>query len=220
MRGLTHRYHQLTTELAQHPGVQLLAVSKGQPLQKVREAYQLGQRHFGENYLQEAEQKIAQCTDLPDIQWHYIGPLQRNKTRAVAELFDWVHSVDRALLAERLGRQRPDSMPPLNVLIQLNVDDEAQKSGAHPDALDELAQTIGTYASLRLRGIMGIPKHPQSADGLRASFAALQQAYQRCRTLAEGVDTLSMGMSGDWPLAVQTGATMVRIGTALFGPRE
>lgn len=221
MPTLEQRYQELTQALNERaPGVRLLAVSKNQPLDKIRKLYELGQRAFGENYLQQAEQKIAACSDLPDIEWHYIGPLQRNKTRAVAEQFAWVHSVDRELLIKRLGNQRPDTLQPLNVLLQLNVDDEAQKAGAKPDQLPALAQTIGTYPRLVLRGIMGIPKLEQSEQALESSFTALHRAFQACRAYANSVDTLSMGMSGDWPLAARTGATMVRIGTALFGPRE
>lgn len=221
MTTLQKRFQDITQSLIQHnPSTQLLAVSKGQPLAKIRELYSMGQRAFGENYLQEAEQKIQACNDLPDIQWHYIGPLQRNKTRAIAEQFDWVHSVDRALLVERLGKQRPDALPALNVLLQINVDAEQQKAGAVVADIPELVHTIGTYDKLSLRGIMGIPKQHPSKDQQRASFQALQQAFLRCQTLGKGVDTLSMGMSGDWQIAVDEGATMVRIGTALFGPRE
>lgn len=221
MSTLRQRYQQLIQSLAEHnPATQLLAVSKGQPVDKIRELYHLGQRAFGENYLQEAEQKIQACYDLPDIQWHYIGPLQRNKTRSIAEQFDWVHSVDRVLLVERLGKQRPAQQPALNVLLQLNVDAEQQKSGAAINDIPQLAQTIGTYTNLNLRGIMGIPKQHPSKNQLRNSFQTLRQVFLGCQSLTEGVDTLSMGMSSDWQIAVDEGATMVRIGTALFGPRE
>ncbi len=221
MPTLQQRYQNIINEMQRlAPASQLLAVSKGQPVEKIRELYALGQRAFGENYLREAEQKIIDCCDLPGIQWHYIGPLQRNKTRPIAEQFDWVHSVDRQLLAERLGNHRPTSLPPLNILLQINVNAEQQKSGAAPNQISPLAQTIGTYSSLRLRGIMGIPKQLQSDTEKHLSFAALYTAYQQCLELTPGADTLSMGMSGDWQIACQEGATMVRIGTAIFGPRK
>ncbi len=221
MDTIQQRYQNIINALHQQaPSTRLLAVSKGQPVSKVRALYQAGQRAFGESYLREAQQKISECRDLTDIQWHYIGPLQRNKTRPIAELFDWVHSVDRPILIERLGSQRPAGLQPLNVLLQINVDNEQQKSGTGAEQIPSLAQTIGTFATLKLRGIMGIPKQQQTNTGQRDSFAALYAAYQQCLEVAPSTDTLSMGMSGDWQLAVQEGASMVRIGTALFGPRN
>ncbi len=225
MPTLAQRYEDLTSQLHQTaPKAQLLAVSKGQPVSKIRDLYALGQRAFGENYLDEATRKIAACQDLPELQWHFIGPLQRNKTRPIAAQFDWVHSVDRALLIKRLASQRPDHLPPLQILLQINVDDESQKAGAPASQIPALLQTIGTCPTLQLRGIMGIPENNQNEQGLRASFRALAAAHQQCQTInrssQDTIDTLSMGMSGDWRIAVQEGATMVRIGTALFGPRD
>lgn len=220
MSTLTERYQALCKNLTDtNHNVQLLAVSKGQPISKIRELYALGQRAFGENYLQEAEQKINSCSDLLDIEWHYIGPLQRNKTRHVANLFHWVHSVDRPLLIERLATQREAHLPALNILLQFNVDNEQQKSGAEPSQLNSLIQTISTYNNIRMRGIMGIPQQ-QSSTGVRDSFNALYRIFQDAQKLISDSDTLSMGMSNDWQLAVQEGATMLRIGTALFGPRN
>jgi len=220
MDELEQRYTELCKELnSLAPAAQLLAVSKGQPIDLVHSLYALGQRAFGENYLRDAQQKMTTCDHLTGIQWHYIGPLQRNKTRHIAEHFDWVHSVDRVLLIKRLAEQRPKHKPPLNVLLQINVDNEQQKSGASSDQIPALVQTIGTYSTLRLRGIMGIPKQQPETSQQHRSFTALQDAYHYCQSLAANIDTLSMGMSGDWRLAVQHGATMVRIGTALFGSR-
>jgi pyridoxal phosphate enzyme (YggS family) len=198
--------------------VQLLAVSKTKPVSDIRLAYEAGQRCFGENYVQEGIDKIQQLSELSDIEWHMIGPIQSNKTRVVAEHFDWVQSVDRVKIARRLNDQRPVTAPPLNVCIQVNIDDEASKSGIQPEAIDELADAISTMPQLRLRGLMAIPAPKQGAEQdkslhrLATLFALLGQRYAN-------IDTLSVGMSGDMANAIIHGSTMVRIGTAIFGSR-
>lgn len=197
--------------------VGLIAVSKTQPASAIAEAYRLGQRDFGENYLQEALAKQEQLAAL-DLVWHFIGPIQSNKTKPLAQHFHWVHSVDRRKIAERLNEQRPLESPPLNVLIQVNVSGEASKSGVTPDQVGELAAAIAQLPRLKLRGLMAIPE--DSDD-----FAVQRQAFHRLRLILEqldlaGVDQLSMGMSHDLESAIFEGATWVRIGTALFGPRQ
>ena len=198
--------------------VKLLAVSKKQPVDKILEAARNGQRDFGENFVQEALAKI-ETTSSRGLVWHFIGHLQTNKTRDVAERFDWVHTVDRRKTAERLSRQRPAELEPLNVCLQVNIDNEAAKSGIDPDALPELARVIVALPKLRLRGLMCLPE-------MRTTFEAQRLAFARLRELAEflaasgiDTDTLSMGMTGDYRAAIVEGATIVRIGTAIFGPR-
>ncbi|WHS60026.1 YggS family pyridoxal phosphate-dependent enzyme [Pseudomonas sp. G2-4] len=197
-------------------GVQLLAVSKTKPAQALREAHAAGLRDFGENYLQEALGKQAELTDLPLI-WHFIGPIQSNKTRAIAEHFDWVHSVDRLKVAQRLSEQRPAELPPLNICIQVNVSGEASKSGCTPADLPALANAIGALPRLKLRGLMAIPEPTDDRDAQDAAFAAVQRLQA---SLDLPLDTLSMGMSHDLESAIAQGATWVRIGTALFGARD
>jgi PLP dependent protein len=189
--------------------VQLLCVSKTQPAEAIRAAFALGERQFGENYVQEALAKIAQLQKLRgQIVWHFIGPLQSNKTRAVAEQFDWVHSVDSLKLAQRLSSQRPADMPPLNICLQVNISAEPSKSGVGPADLPALADAVRALPGLRLRGLMSIPA-PGDAD-----------AHQRLAALLRGgMDTLSMGMSDDLEAAVAARSTFVRIGTAVFGAR-
>ena len=196
--------------------VGLLAVSKTQPAEAIREACAAGLRDFGENYLQEALDKQAQLADLP-LHWHFIGPIQSNKTRAIAEHFDWVHSVDRLKIAQRLSEQRPDSLPPLNICLQVNVSGEASKSGCAPQDVAELARTIAVLPRLRLRGLMTIPEPTDDPAEQRAAFTRLRELQQG---LALDLDTLSMGMSQDLEAAIAEGATWVRIGTALFGARD
>lgn len=196
--------------------VGLLAVSKTKPAEAIREAFAAGLRDFGENYLQEAIGKQAQLTDLP-LCWHFIGPIQSNKTRAIAENFAWVHSVDRLKIAQRLSEQRPEGLEPLNICIQVNVSGEASKSGCTPDDLPALAAAISALPRLKLRGLMAIPEPTDDREAQSAAFAAV-------RTLQESLDlpldTLSMGMSHDLEAAIAQGATWVRIGTALFGARD
>lgn len=196
--------------------VQLLAVSKTKPAQALREAYAAGLRDFGENYLQEALGKQAELTDLPLI-WHFIGPIQSNKTRAIAEHFDWVHSVDRLKIAQRLSEQRPAELPPLNICIQVNVSGETSKSGCTPADLPALAKAIAALPRLTLRGLMAIPEPTDDRTEQDAAFAAVQRLQA---SLDLPLDTLSMGMSHDLESAIAQGATWVRIGTALFGARD
>ncbi|WP_175252701.1 YggS family pyridoxal phosphate-dependent enzyme [Pseudomonas sp. BMW13] len=194
----------------------LLAVSKTKPADAVREAHAAGLRDFGENYLQEALEKQAALNDLPLI-WHFIGPIQSNKTRPIAEHFDWVHSVDRLKIAQRLSDQRPAHLPALNICLQVNVSLEASKSGCSPEELPELARAISALPNLRLRGLMAIPEATDDVAAQHAAFARLRQLRD---DLALNLDTLSMGMSHDLEAAIAEGATWVRIGTALFGARD
>ncbi|NIF17532.1 YggS family pyridoxal phosphate-dependent enzyme [Pantoea sp. Cy-639] len=196
--------------------VQLLAVSKTKPASAIREAYAAGLRDVGENYLQEALTKQQALSDLPLI-WHFIGPIQSNKTKAIAEHFDWVHSVDRLKIAQRLSEQRPANMAPLNICLQVNVSGEASKSGCAPAELPALAKAVSALPGLRLRGLMAIPEPTEERSEQEAAFATLHQLQQQ---LELGLDTLSMGMSHDLEAAVAQGATWVRIGTALFGARD
>ncbi|MGY2414972.1 YggS family pyridoxal phosphate-dependent enzyme [Pseudomonas pergaminensis] len=196
--------------------IHLLAVSKTKPAQAVREAYAAGMRDFGENYLQEALGKQAELTDLP-LSWHFIGPIQSNKTRAIAENFAWVHSVDRLKIAQRLSEQRPADLPPLNICIQVNVSGEASKSGCTPADLPALANAISALPRLELRGLMAIPEPTEDRAAQDAAFAAVRDLQN---SLNLPLDTLSMGMSHDLESAIAQGATWVRIGTALFGARD
>lgn len=199
--------------------VQLLAVSKTFPAEAVRALHACGQRAFGENYVQEAAAKVAALADLTDVQWHLIGPLQSNKTREAATLFDWVESVDRVRIAQRLSAQRPAGRPPLNVLVEVNVSGEASKSGVPPDGALALAREIAGLPNLALRGIMGIPAPVADPALARAPFRALAQCFRQLQDAGLAVDTLSMGMSADLEAAVAEGATQVRVGTAIFGAR-
>lgn len=199
--------------------ITLIAVSKTKPIAAIEDAYAAGQRHFGENYVQEAVDKASELKQFDDIVWHFIGPLQSNKTAVVAETADWVHSVDREKIARRLAQQRPASKPPLNVLIQVNIDAEDTKSGVAPDAVTTLAAYITQQPQLRLRGLMAIPAATASSATRKTSFQAMQGLYSELQTQYPSVDTLSMGMSDDLDLAILYGATMVRIGTAIFGAR-
>ena len=196
--------------------VHLLAVSKTKPAQAIREAYAAGMREFGENYLQEALGKQAELTDLP-LSWHFIGPIQSNKTRAIAENFAWVHSVERLKIAQRLSEQRPADLPPLNICIQVNVSGEASKSGCTPADLPALAQAISALPRLQLRGLMAIPEPTDDRAAQDAAFATVRELQAG---LNLPLDTLSMGMSHDLESAIAQGATWVRIGTALFGARD
>lgn len=194
----------------------LLAVSKTKPADAIRETHAAGLRDFGENYLQEALEKQAALSDLPLI-WHFIGPIQSNKTRPIAEHFDWVHSVDRLKIAQRLSDQRPAHLAPLNICLQVNVSGEDSKSGCSPEELPELAQAITALPNLKLRGLMAIPEPTDDVAAQHAAFARLRQLRD---DLGLQLDTLSMGMSHDLEAAIAEGATWVRIGTALFGARD
>ena len=194
----------------------LLAVSKTKPSAAVREAFAAGLRDFGENYLQEALEKQVELSDLPLI-WHFIGPIQSNKTKPIAEHFAWVHSVDRLKVAQRLSEQRPVSLPPLNICLQVNVSLEPSKSGCAPDELTALALAVSQLPNLCLRGLMAIPEPTDDVAAQRAAFARLRELRDG---LPMPLDTLSMGMSHDLDAAIAEGATWVRIGTALFGARD
>ncbi len=199
--------------------VSLLAVSKLQPLEKIRELYAVGHRAFGENYVQEAVDKVDTLTDLTAIEWHLIGPLQSNKTRDVASRMAWVHSVDRIKIAERLSQQRDQALPPLNVCVQVNISGEASKSGVAPDDTLALCAQIATLPNLRLRGLMGMPEPGIGETATRSQFELLRDLFAALRAQQPQVDTLSMGMSDDMEIAIACGSTMVRVGTALFGAR-
>lgn len=200
--------------------VALIAVSKAQTAEAIRQVFAAGQSAFGENYLQEALDKQLQLADLP-ITWHFIGPIQSNKTSLIAQHFDWVHSVDRLKIAQRLQDSRPDTLPPLNVCVQINVSGEASKSGLAPEDAEALIAACLNMPKLRIRGLMTIPA-PTSDSALQraqfASLAKLQRSIQQALPMV-ALDTLSMGMSDDYPSALQEGATMLRIGTAIFGAR-
>jgi pyridoxal phosphate enzyme (YggS family) len=217
------------------PGeVELLAVSKTRPPEDIRAAYRCGQQDFGENYLQDALEKIASLKDL-NCRWHFIGAIQSNKTRAVANHFHWVQSLDRPKIAWRLNQQRPEHLPPLNVCIQVNISDEPGKAGVlvnpsacvgnHTDLevnteeLHELAEEVSQLARLRLRGLMAIPEPTSDPHKQRQSFARLRRVRDALRQRGLGLDTLSMGMTNDMEAAIAEGSNMVRIGTAIFGPR-
>ena len=201
-------------------GVQLLAVSKTFPAEAVREAVAAGQTAFGENYVQEGVAKIEALADVrSQLVWHCIGPLQSNKTRVVAEHFDWVHSIDRLKIAERLSQQRPDALPPLQVCLQVNVDGGANKSGVSADEALALAQAVASLPRLRLRGLMAIPEPAPDFDTQRALFLRATAVFEEIRAAGIELDTLSLGMSADLEAAVAAGSTLVRVGTAIFGQR-
>lgn len=199
--------------------ITLVAVSKTFPAEAVRAAYAAGQRHFGENYVQEGCAKIDALSDLDGIVWHFIGPLQSNKSRMVAEHFDWVHGIDREGIARRLSEQRPGDKPPLKVCIQVNVSGEDTKSGVAPEAVEGLARTLVGLPRLDLRGLMAIPAPAQDVIAQRAPFAALRGIRDRLAAAGIALPDLSMGMSADYAAAVEEGATLVRIGSAIFGTR-
>lgn len=200
--------------------IQLLAVSKTQPVEAIKMAAEAGQTQFGENYLQDALPKIQTLCELGfNLEWHFIGPIQSNKTRAIAEHFQWVHSVDRLKVAQRLNEQRPAQMPALKVCIQVNIDNEAQKAGVQPENLNALATAIVQLPHLELHGLMAIPPAASTPEQQHATFATLRELFEKLLPTAT-LDTLSMGMSGDLEAAIAEGSTMVRIGTAIFGARN
>ena len=214
----------LLAETAENAGrsadsVKLLAVSKKQPVSAILEAVSAGQRDFGENQAVEGIEKITEIAN-PELVWHFIGHLQTNKTRPVAEHFSWVHSVDRLKTARRLSDQRPDSLGDLNVCIQVNVDDEASKSGVRPEEVAQLAAAIVALPRLRLRGLMCLPAIREEFEGQRQPFRRLRELGDELRAAGMPIDTLSMGMSDDFRAAICEGSTIVRIGTAVFGPRS
>ena len=199
--------------------IRLLAVSKTKPAAAIRAAYRAGQRTFGENYLQDALEKQADLADL-DLEWHFIGALQSNKTRALAEHFDWAHGLAALKHARRLSEQRPPDRPPLNLCIQVNLSGESSKSGVTPGALAALAEQVAELPRLRLRGLMTLPDPRAPLSAQQADFRRLRQMLDELNTVGLRLDTLSMGMSGDLEAAIREGATWVRIGTAIFGPRD
>ena len=202
--------------------VQLLAVSKTFALSAVLEAHQAGQKHFGENYIQEGVEKISACRARPDcgdLVWHCIGPIQSNKTRLVATHFNWVHTVDRLKIAQRLSEQRPPDMPPLQICIQVNIDGGVNKAGVVPADALELARQVAALPRLRLRGLMTIPEPAPDYAGALAVHLAARDLWDRLRAAGLEMDTLSMGMSADLEAALAAGSTMVRVGSALFGSR-
>lgn len=227
MSQLTLALHAVQAQLAEATGlsgreagaVQLLAVSKTFPAAAVREVYAAGQRAFGENYVQELQAKAAELADLA-ITWHFIGPLQSNKTRIVAETAHWVHSIERLKIAERLSAQRPAHLPPLNVCVQVNVSGEESKSGCAPAEAPALLRAVAALPQLQLRGLMCIPEPTPDAATLAARFAVLRQLQAQMASEGLVLDTLSMGMSSDMAAAVAAGSTMVRVGTAIFGARQ
>ena len=200
-------------------GIQLLAVSKTFPAAAVRQAYTAGQRAFGESYVQEAMEKVAALNDLP-LKWHFIGPIQSNKTRPIAESFSWVHSLDRARIADRLSAGRPSNLPDLQVCLQVNVSGEPSKSGVAPEDLPALARHVQALPRLKLRGLMAIPEPTDDSAKQRLDFARLRQLLEQLNAEGFQLDTLSMGMSDDLEAAVTEGATIVRVGSAIFGARQ
>ena len=220
LQAVVRRIERAAREAGRDPGsVRLIAVSKTWPAEHVAEAYACGQRAFGENHVQEAVEKIGRLASL-DIEWHFIGPVQSNKTRAIAERFQWVHSIERERIAVRLNDARPAHLPPLAVCIQVNVSGEASKSGVQPGAEAELARVIAAQPRLSLRGLMAIPEPTADRELQRQRFARVREAQERLAAAGYALDTLSMGMSDDLEAAILEGATLVRVGTAIFGRRQ
>ncbi|WP_163932678.1 YggS family pyridoxal phosphate-dependent enzyme [Paraferrimonas sp. SM1919] len=224
MTNIADRYNTIIKQIdaaSKHSSqqqVSLLAVSKTKPLADILALYSLGQRHFGENYVQEGVEKIQTCPHK-DISWHFIGPLQSNKSKLVAEHFDWMHTVDRLKIAKRLNDQRPADKAPLNVCIQVNISNEASKSGIPLEQVDELAKQLSELENIKLRGLMAIPANSKDEAQQNLEFSQLKQAFDKLAEQYPDIDTLSMGMSGDLDLAINNGSTMVRVGSAIFGAR-
>ncbi|MBD2811380.1 YggS family pyridoxal phosphate-dependent enzyme [Xenorhabdus sp. Vera] len=200
--------------------ITLLAVSKTKPVDAIAKAIASGQREFGENYVQEGVEKIQYFDNRDDLVWHFIGPLQSNKSRLVAENFDWCHTIDRLKIAQRLSEQRPENMPPLNVLIQINISDEESKSGILLAELDDLAARIDSLPHLTLRGLMAIPAPENNVGHQIVVFRKMEHAFTQLKAQYSQIDTLSMGMTDDMEAAITCGSTLVRIGTAIFGARQ
>ena len=218
-RAVDHRLRLAEQQSGRASGsVGLVAASKSQPIESIRQLAALGQRDFGENYLQEARPKLDACRNL-DLVWHFIGALQSNKAAEVAHRFDWVHTVASLHVAQRLSLARPADCQPLNVCLQVNIDGQAGKAGIAPPQACELAQAVAQLPGLRLRGLMTVPAPANDAEAQRRPFRALRELLEALRRQGLDLDTLSMGMSGDLEAAVAEGATLVRVGTALFGPR-
>ncbi|BFM50536.1 YggS family pyridoxal phosphate-dependent enzyme [Marinomonas sp. THO17] len=223
-----HKLQQVRQEIQSHisdaqrktNSVSLLAVSKTKPIEAIQAAYQAGQRKFGENYVQEAVDKQQTLRELSEIEWHFIGPLQSNKSRQIAQTMAWVHSVDREKIARRLSEQRPADMPPLQVCIQVNISGEESKSGIDLSQLPAMVQLIKSLPNLQLRGLMAIPAPQQSFEQQCQVYKPLQTAFLELSKTDSMIDTLSIGMSGDLAAAIASGSTMVRVGTAIFGARD
>lgn len=221
IRAASQRIRALEQEHGRPQGaVSLLAVSKRQSIAKIREAAAAGVLNIGENYLQEALDKKQELADIPLLIWHFIGPIQSNKTRGIAETFDWVHSVDRAKIAKRLNDQRPADKGPLNVCVQVNLSAEESKSGTTSSEASKLCQQIAELPNLTLRGLMAIPAATDDEAAQHRAFRILAHLFQSLQESHSDMDTLSMGMSNDYAAAIAEGSTMIRLGTALFGPRE
>lgn len=217
---VTARIHQAAQAAGRDDqSVKLIAVSKMQPAAAIAQAYACGQRDFGENYLQEALEKQAELTALSSLQWHFIGPIQSNKTRPIAENFTWVHSIDREKVAQRLNDQRPPHLPPMQVCLQVNIDDESTKAGVPLTELPKLAKAVSHMPRLQLRGLMAIPAASNTSAQQHQAFARLRAALDDLNGQGYGLDSLSMGMSGDLEAAIAEGSTMVRVGTDIFGSR-
>ncbi|KAA1195409.1 YggS family pyridoxal phosphate-dependent enzyme [Photorhabdus heterorhabditis] len=200
--------------------ITLLAVSKTKPVEDIEKAITAGQRQFGENYVQEGVEKIAHFANHDDLIWHFIGPLQSNKSRLVAENFDWCHTIDRLKIAQRLNEQRPEGMKPLHILIQINISDEQSKSGIQLDELPMLAAEVNKLPNVKLRGLMAIPAPESNYERQLVVFRQMEQAFLNLKTKYPQIDTLSMGMTDDMAAAINCGSTLVRIGTAIFGSRQ
>jgi pyridoxal phosphate enzyme (YggS family) len=221
IRAASQRIRALEQEYGRPEGaVSLLAASKRQSIAKIREAAAAGLLNIGENYLQEALDKKPELADLPQLVWHFIGPIQSNKTRGIAETFDWVHSVDRAKIAKRLNDQRPAGKGPLNVCVQVKLSAEESKSGTKSSEASELCQQIAELPNLTLRGLMAIPAATDDEAAQHRAFSIMAYLCQSLQTSHPDMDTLSMGMSNDYAAAIAEGSTMIRLGTALFGPRQ
>ncbi|ASJ97546.1 YggS family pyridoxal phosphate-dependent enzyme [Shewanella marisflavi] len=218
--------HQRIAQAAQNSSrdskdIQLLAVSKTKPISQIVAAYDAGQRLFGENYVQEGEEKVNALRESHgDIEWHFIGPLQSNKSKSIAEHFDWMHTLSREKIARRLSEQRPEDLPPLQVCIQVNISQEESKSGVSPEEIAPLADAISALPKLTLRGLMAIPTATSDQSVQQAEFRQMQTLFKQLQQSYPAIDTLSMGMSQDLELAIASGSTMVRIGSAIFGERD
>ncbi|WP_428617579.1 YggS family pyridoxal phosphate-dependent enzyme [Shewanella sp.] len=218
--------HQRIAQAAQNSSrdskdIQLLAVSKTKPISQIVAAYDAGQRLFGENYVQEGEEKVKALRESHgDIEWHFIGPLQSNKSKSIAEHFDWMHTLSREKIARRLSEQRPEELPPLQVCIQVNISQEESKSGVSPEEIAPLADAISALPKLTLRGLMAIPTATSDQSVQQAEFRQMQTLFKQLQQSYPAIDTLSMGMSQDLELAIASGSTMVRIGSAIFGERD
>lgn len=228
MKPLIAQYQNICTRIQENAlrakrtpdNVQLIAVSKTFPSADIRTLYQVGQRDFGENYIQEWTQKVQDLADCSDLVWHMIGHVQSNKSRPVAENAHWLHTLDRFKLAQRLNEQRPSHLPALNVLIEINIANNPAKHGIAPSEMMDLAKQILPLKNLNLRGLMCVAENTDNADILRQQFTQMQQLLQALQSIAPNADTLSMGMSQDMEMAIECGATMVRIGSAIFGQRD